>query len=655
MSLSRVQHPPPEREAAPTFYDAWVGRLLGDYASGNRRAEAAISLAVAWLPAGEIDVLDIGCGIGWSTFELARHDPAATLVGIDLSSRLIRAAGALFGAAPRRSFETCDFAAGHLPAGRFDAIVLLDVYEHFPIETRAEVHARLQALLKPDARLVLSTPTVEYQQFLRAHDPAQLQPIDEDVSVEDMGALAADVGGHIVSQAAVSIWRPRDYLHTVIERGAPRSRDAPVRLEERAERAQRIHRAFGLRWTRAAGLVAARGPTRICVAQSRRIQETFIRPHIEDLPADVRVLGAEGYRSDDGRSLLPEVVALPLRLLARMIGRSPAGAEYVLCTHLPAPVRTLLYRRYLRRERIEAVLAEFGPTAAELLAACRSAQVPLVTHFHGFDAFRADALDSYGEAYRAIFRERWPVIAVSASMKRQLVALGATPGQVHIVPYGINLDQFRPGEQTPGLVVMVGRLVAKKGPKLALEAFARAAEQVADARLVIIGDGPLRPDIERRVRELGLHDRVRLDGERDHAWVAETIRRASVFVQHSLIAPDGDREGAPVAIAEAGAAGVPVVATRHEGIAEIVVDGETGLLVEEGDVAAMAHALTELLGDRTRARRMGLAASGRIATTRSRAAAAAALWNVLEIALRLPSDSEGQSFLRPAVRSHERR
>jgi glycosyltransferase involved in cell wall biosynthesis len=85
-----------------------------------------------------------------------------------------------------------------------------------------------------------------------------------------------------------------------------------------------------------------------------------------------------------------------------------------------------------------------------------------------------------------------------------------------------------------------------------------------------------------------------------------------VFVQHSVVASTGDREGTPVAVLEAGAAGLPVVATRHEGIADVVVDGETGLLVEEGDVDGMGDALVELLTDPERARRIGRAARERV-------------------------------------------
>jgi glycosyltransferase involved in cell wall biosynthesis len=94
--------------------------------------------------------------------------------------------------------------------------------------------------------------------------------------------------------------------------------------------------------------------------------------------------------------------------------------------------------------------------------------------------------------------------------------------------------------------------------------------------------------------------------------IQEEMRRACVFVQHSIEAPSGDCEGTPVAILEAGASGLPVVATRHGGICDVVIEGKTGLLVNEHDVVGMADAMLELITDRTRAAQLGETASAHI-------------------------------------------
>ena len=95
--------------------------------------------------------------------------------------------------------------------------------------------------------------------------------------------------------------------------------------------------------------------------------------------------------------------------------------------------------------------------------------------------------------------------------------------------------------------------------------------------------------------------------------VAERMRQVRAFVQHSLVASDGDSEGNPVAVMEAQLSGLPVVATRHAGIPEVVLDGDTGLLVEEEDVEAMAQAMGRLLLEPELAARLGAAGRRRVA------------------------------------------
>ena len=211
-------------------------------------------------------------------------------------------------------------------------------------------------------------------------------------------------------------------------------------------------------------------------------------------------------------------------------------------------------------------------------------------------------------------------------------------------PCGVDVGEFEPGDPVPGLVVSVGRFVDKKAPDLTLLAFSKALARVPDARLVMIGDGPLRPAVGRLIAALGLEQQVRLEDSCSHAEVAELMKTASVFVQHSVIASDGDREGTPVALLEASAAGVPVVATRHEGIAEVVVHGETGLLVEEGDVDGMGDAIAELLLDPARARALGQAARRRVEDRYSMERSIDGLWHVLDRAI---SDRHGKALIAP--------
>ena len=265
------------------------------------------------------------------------------------------------------------------------------------------------------------------------------------------------------------------------------------------------------------------------------------------------------------------------------------------------------YRRMLQRHAPDVVLAQYGTVGARVSAACAQAGLPLVVHFHGFDAYKTRLLFDHSRAYRKMFEQAAAVVAVSKAMRAQLIKLGAREDDVHLIPYGVALDRFhceRPRACDRRLLA-VGRLVDKKAPHLTLRAFHTVCQRMPDATLDIIGDGPLREMCVDTANQLGISDRVRFLGSLGHDEVANAMRQASVFVQHSVVAEDGDQEGTPNAILEAQASGLPVVSTHHAGIPDAVVDGETGFLVDEGNVEDMASGIIRLLEDPAMARSMG--------------------------------------------------
>jgi colanic acid/amylovoran biosynthesis glycosyltransferase len=136
---------------------------------------------------------------------------------------------------------------------------------------------------------------------------------------------------------------------------------------------------------------------------------------------------------------------------------------------------------------------------------------------------------------------------------------------------------------------------------------ALVARDHADVVHTVIGDGDLRHQLEALVLSLGLTDRVRFLGERTHDEVREHIGRSSLLVAPSVTAVDGDEEGIPNTLKEAMAARVPVVATRHAGIPELVEDGVSGHLVPERDVDALAARIGALVADPERRAAMGRA------------------------------------------------
>jgi len=361
--------------------------------------------------------------------------------------------------------------------------------------------------------------------------------------------------------------------------------------------------------------------------------ETFIRAHIERLPAKVRVLyggifqGALPQYSDDGQPLFAPV-GLPRRI-ARSVRRKLFKLPW---DHF----QKTAIRQFLLHNEVDVVLAEYGPSGVAVMEACQQAGVPLVVHFHGYDAYQSSILEGAGQHYPELFRSAAAIIAVSHDMERQLLRLGAPRARLHYNPCGVDTSFFQEADpsQAAPVFLAVGRFVDKKAPDLTLMAFSQVLERVPQARLVMIGHGPLWEACRRLSQALGLEASVDLLGQRAHAEVANVMRQARAFVQHSLRTICGDSEGTPVAVLEAGATGLPVVATRHAGIPEVVLDGQTGLLVDEGDVNGMAEYMIQLAQDPALAARLGQAARQRIRVGFSMDKSIDNLWRIIDAAIK---------------------
>ena len=269
-------------------------------------------------------------------------------------------------------------------------------------------------------------------------------------------------------------------------------------------------------------------------------------------------------------------------------------------------------RNFLQRHRPAAVLAEYGPTGCLLWRMCQACDVPLFVHFHGFDASYHSRDTHWRVRYRRMFDAVEGVIAPSQFLAGNLIGLGCPRAKLHVNPYGVAVERFTPTQRLPERLVAVGRLVPKKGPDLTIRAFAQVREKFPAARLDIVGGGELAEQCSALIRELHLDGCVQMHGVRGHDYVLGLMQQASMFVQHSVTASDGDSEGLPNAILEAMSVALPVVSTRHSGIPEAVTDGITGLLVEEHDVEGMAQAMMELLANPARATSMGNAGRKRI-------------------------------------------
>jgi glycosyltransferase involved in cell wall biosynthesis len=380
--------------------------------------------------------------------------------------------------------------------------------------------------------------------------------------------------------------------------------------------------------------------------------ETFIRSHIDLLPGTIIVLHGTDVLCVAGTGGERPLVSLPLRWVLRQaqaIRARLSNAEQPTASdiRLDAYAASAL-ARFLRARRVDVVLAEYGMTGVRVMESCRRSGIPLVVHFHGADAHSRRILEPYATAYRSLFAHAAAVVAVSRTMEHQLRTLGAPPEKLHYNPYGVDLDFFpatRPGANPPRFIA-VGRFVDKKAPHLLLTAFRAVYAACPAARLTMIGDGRLLESSRQLARGLGLCDAIEFSGALDHRDVARRLGGARAFVQHSVTTTWGDSEGTPVAILEAGAAGLPAVSTRHAGIADAVVHGQTGLLVEEYDVAGMAAAMLRLAGSPAEADALGKAARAHIAAHFSMARSIQGLQAIMHNAVQPRQSGPGAAHVR---------
>jgi glycosyltransferase involved in cell wall biosynthesis len=315
----------------------------------------------------------------------------------------------------------------------------------------------------------------------------------------------------------------------------------------------------------------------------------------------------------------------PLYLGRFRYGMPPAGAQvhflqelgpawplwlgWQIASRSPQP-----FLRLLQGRRPSLIHAHFGVEGVYALPLARRLNIPLVTTFHGFDATLSTAAllasplwTNYPIFRRRLARDGQLFLCASAFIRDRLLRLGFPPAKTRVHYIGVDnaAIALRPPEAETPVVLHVARLVEVKGTEYLLRAFA-AASPPQDAVLALIGDGPLRSKLERLAGELGIADKTRFLGALPHTAVLDWMHRAALLALPSIRTASGREEGLGMVTLEAAATGLPVIGTRIGGIPEAVVDGETGLLVPERDVAALSQRISLLLKDAPLRRRLGL-------------------------------------------------
>ena len=286
-------------------------------------------------------------------------------------------------------------------------------------------------------------------------------------------------------------------------------------------------------------------------------------------PKDALILAAPGLAGAYGRTAF------------RQWGHIPAKLDRLIETRKPVLIH-----------------AQFGLGGALALPIARKTGLPLVVTFHGGDATKDKHFEErpliptiFQRRRQAMIETAETILCVSQFVRDRLIARGFPPEklQTHYLGIDIPKDVALTPTGISDTVLFVGRLVEKKGVDTLIAAMAALRESIPTLKLSVIGDGPARAQLERQARDASID--VTFRGWLTEKEVRSAMRRALLLAVPSRTAEGGDSEGLPTVIMEAMALGLPIVATRHAGIPEIVSDGVTGLLTPEADGAALAEAI----------------------------------------------------------------
>ena len=256
--------------------------------------------------------------------------------------------------------------------------------------------------------------------------------------------------------------------------------------------------------------------------------------------------------------------------------------------------------RCLRAEKPQVINAHWlvpQGLVAVLAKAVTGSKAPLVCTLHGGDIFGLTGVILDG-LKKFVLNQCAAVNVVSSAMAETVAALGIDRTRINIVPMGVDLlGSFIPGEckKTPKSLLFVGRFAEKKGLIYLVNAMPKVLDRHPDARLTIIGHGPLEEVIKQRIRKLGLQHAVIFGGAVKNNELPAIYQQAQIVVFPSIIDSRGDTEGFGLVMVEAMGCGCAVIASDLPAIHDSVIDGETGLLARQKDSGDLAEKINDLL------------------------------------------------------------
>ena len=362
--------------------------------------------------------------------------------------------------------------------------------------------------------------------------------------------------------------------------------------------------------------------------------ETFIRSHaLNILPGRTALICSQERNEFAEKNGFPSLAGVaPWAPARNAIDRVDKGLRQRLELLKPLTLSDRDQARalaFLQSVNASCILVEYLDFGVRFQSLAQKAGLPLFVHAHGNDVSGVARRLGWKGQYRKLFKNVAGVIVPSQFLAEKVMALGADSDLISVCYNGIATGDYSMSLRKPNRLLAVARFVEKKGPLLTLKAFAKVHAARNSAKLVMVGDGPLLSEAKAFVANNRLDGSVEFLGACPREVIMSEFSSASVFLQHSITAKNGDTEGFGITLVEAMASGIPVVATRHNGFVETVEDGDTGFLVPEFDIPGMADATLKLLDSPDMAHAMGTAGRERASRLFSENVASANLRRIL--------------------------
>ena len=302
-----------------------------------------------------------------------------------------------------------------------------------------------------------------------------------------------------------------------------------------------------------------------------------------------------------------------LSLLVRLLRCPyPAAPLSLLAKRLVIFLKAVAVADQLRRQEVDLIHTHFAWLSGAAAWVCaRLLDKPFTVTAHAYDIFATDDL------LALVAAEANSLVTISEFNRRYIAQCGVRSAEeIAVIRCGVDLSTIQPAEERdaepansgPLRVLAVGSLNRKKGHRYLIEACHLLKQAGRAVSCTIIGDGADQQNLRNLIAQYGLDDRVTLAGAIPNHEIMQAYRTHDLFALACVVAPNGDRDGIPVVMMEAGANGLPLVSTAVSGIPELVQHGQTGLVVPPADARALAEAIAALAADPELRRRYGCAA-----------------------------------------------